>query len=106
MIISRARLTTGFLEVVVPNLGDDAACRSRLHHHRARIAGGRFPAVFIRAPIVERVGDAVEVLARLPSSDGAGKPVLCRQGSRLVAAFHPELSDDLRLHHLFLKGLD
>ena len=58
---------------------------------------GPFDAVFIRAPAVERVGPAVEVLA---SVDGG--PVLCRQGSVLVAAFHPELSGDLRVHRLFL----
>ena len=57
-------------------------------------------AVFVRAPVVERVGPSVEVLARL---DGA--PVLCRQGSVLVSAFHPELTDDLRLHELFWRHL-
>jgi 5'-phosphate synthase pdxT subunit len=56
--------------------------------------------VFIRAPIVERAGGGVEVLARLD-----GRPVACRQGSVLVTSFHPELSGDLRLHDLFLKGL-
>ena len=61
--------------------------------------GPPFPAVFIRAPIVVEVGEGVEVLARV---DGA--PVLCRQGSVLVAAFHPELSDDPRLHLLMLAA--
>lgn len=60
---------------------------------------GPFPAVFIRAPFVERVGPGVEVLAQVD-----GHPVLCRQGSVLTAAFHPELSGDLRLHSLFLGG--
>ena len=64
-------------------------------------AGGEpFPAVFIRAPVVERVGDGVEVLASID-----GRAVLCRQGPVLVAAFHPELSDDLRLHRLFLNQI-
>ena len=62
------------------------------------LSGGRFPAVFIRAPYVERAGDAVEILARVD-----GHPVLCRQGPVMVAAFHPELSGDLRLHELFLR---
>ncbi len=66
----------------------------------ADLPGERFRAVFIRAPFVERAGDAVEVLATVD-----GHPVLCRQGRVTVAAFHPELSDDLRLHHHFLKGL-
>ena len=58
-----------------------------------------FRAVFIRAPFVERAGSTVQVLA-----DVDGHPVLCRQGPVLVAAFHPELSDDRRLHQLFLEG--
>jgi 5'-phosphate synthase pdxT subunit len=64
-----------------------------------RLPGGPFPAVFIRAPIVERVGEGVEVLAAVD-----GHAVLCRQGAVMAAAFHPELSDDLRLHQLFLEG--
>ena len=60
-----------------------------------------FHAVFIRAPLVERVGEGVEVLAR---HDGV--PVLVRQGSCTVAAFHPELTDDSRLHQLFLEYID
>jgi 5'-phosphate synthase pdxT subunit len=59
---------------------------------------GVVPAVFIRAPYVERAGDGVQVLARVDEH-----PVLCRQGAVLVAAFHPELSGDLRLHELFLR---
>jgi pyridoxal 5'-phosphate synthase pdxT subunit len=59
-----------------------------------------FRAVFIRAPFVERAGPDVEVLATVD-----GHPVLCRQGHVTVAAFHPELSDDLRLHHRFLKEI-
>jgi 5'-phosphate synthase pdxT subunit len=58
-----------------------------------------FPAVFIRAPFVERAGPAVEVLASVD-----GHPVLCRQGPVLVAAFHPELGADARIHELFLRG--
>jgi len=57
-----------------------------------------FPAVFIRAPIVERAGAGVEVLASV-----GDQPVLCRQGHVMVAAFHPELSDDCRIHELFLS---
>ncbi|HVE93270.1 MAG TPA: pyridoxal 5'-phosphate synthase glutaminase subunit PdxT [Acidimicrobiales bacterium] len=64
------------------------------------LAGDRFPAVFIRAPRVERVGDDVEVLAWID-----GEPVVCRSGRTIVTAFHPELSDDLRIHQLFLQGV-
>ncbi len=57
--------------------------------------------VFIRAPVVERVGPDVEVLASVD-----GSPVLCRQGPVLVSSFHPELTGDDRLHRLFLASVD
>ena len=69
-------------------------------------------AVFIRAPLVEAVGAGVEVLAeveRTAAGDlGAtiSAPVLCRQGRVLVAAFHPELTGDRRLHRLFVSMVD
>ena len=55
-------------------------------------------AVFIRAPWIEDAGPDVEVLAEVD-----GHPVLARQGRILVAAFHPELTDDTRIHELFLN---
>lgn len=61
------------------------------------VDGGPVHATFIRAPFVEQVGAGVEVLASIDDH-----PVLCRQGPVLVAAFHPELGDDARLHELFL----
>jgi 5'-phosphate synthase pdxT subunit len=63
----------------------------------AGLGPGPLHAVFIRAPVVERVGDDVDVLAEVD-----GRAVLCRQGPVLVAAFHPELGTDTRLHELFL----
>ncbi|HUK97233.1 MAG TPA: pyridoxal 5'-phosphate synthase glutaminase subunit PdxT [Gaiellaceae bacterium] len=54
-------------------------------------------AVFIRAPWIEEVGPGVEVLAELD-----GRAVLAREGRYLVASFHPELTDDTRLHERFL----
>jgi 5'-phosphate synthase pdxT subunit len=53
--------------------------------------------VFIRAPRVAEVGPEVEVLAELE-----GEPVLLRQGSVIVASFHPELTADTRVHERFL----
>jgi 5'-phosphate synthase pdxT subunit len=53
--------------------------------------------VFIRAPVVEEVGDGVRVLARL---DGA--PVVLEQGNLVVASFHPELVGETRLHEYLL----
>lgn len=57
-------------------------------------------AVFIRAPVVERAGDGVEVLATV-----ADRPVLVQQGAVLASSFHPELTDDRRLHRRFLEGI-
>ncbi len=56
------------------------------------------PAVFIRAPRVESVGDGVQVLA-----EHGGHPVLCRYGRILAATFHPELTPDRRLHRYLLE---
>ena len=58
-------------------------------------------AVFIRAPVVERTGPAVEVLATIDD----GRPVACRHDGVIVTSFHPELADDLRVHELFLAGV-
>ena len=57
-----------------------------------------FPAVFIRAPVIEQVNGKVEVLARLAD----GTVVAVRQGKLLATAFHPELTNDLRFHQYFL----
>jgi len=62
------------------------------------LGGDPFHAVFIRAPIIEEVGPAVEVLARLAD----GTPVAAREGRLLATAFHPELTSDTRLHRFFL----
>lgn len=69
-------------EVAIPALGDKP-----------------FPAVFIRAPIIESVGASVEVLAKL----GEDRIIAVRQGKMLATAFHPELTADTRLHEYFLK---
>jgi 5'-phosphate synthase pdxT subunit len=64
----------------------------------ACLGDGALHAVFIRAPWVEEHGDAVEVLADLD-----GHPVAVRQGNILAVSFHPELSDDRRLHEWLLE---
>jgi 5'-phosphate synthase pdxT subunit len=59
-----------------------------------------FPAVFIRAPRIEHVGDGVEVLASLD-----GEPVAVSQGRHIGLTFHPEMTGDDRVHRLFLDRL-
>lgn len=58
-----------------------------------------FPAIFIRAPFIERAEPRVEIFARLPS----GVAVASRQGNLMATAFHPELTRDFRLHSYFLR---
>ncbi|WP_232827377.1 pyridoxal 5'-phosphate synthase glutaminase subunit PdxT [Jiangella endophytica] len=67
-------------------------------------AGPAFHAVFIRAPWVEKVGDGVDILARVATADGGntGNIVAVRQGRLLATSFHPELTADARVHALFL----
>ena len=62
------------------------------------VEGGAVHAVFIRAPVVERTGDNVRVLATVD-----GRTVAVRDGHRLATAFHPELSGDARMHAMFVK---
>ncbi len=57
-----------------------------------------FPGVFIRAPLIKETNGRVEILARLAD----GSAVAARQGKLLAAAFHPELTSDLRFHQYFL----
>jgi 5'-phosphate synthase pdxT subunit len=68
---------------------------------QSRTAPGDMEAVFIRAPIIRRVGNGARVLARYQ-----GDPVLVEEGRHMVATFHPELSTDRRVHELFLQKLD
>jgi 5'-phosphate synthase pdxT subunit len=68
---------------------------------------GSVHAVFIRAPWVERAGESVQVLARVPATDAgaspaAGRVVAVRQGPVLATSFHPELTGDGRVHALFV----
>ena len=62
------------------------------------LEGPDFRGVFIRAPAIERVGDAVVVLA-----EHNGRPVLAKEGRVWVSTFHPELAGDVRVHERFLQ---
>jgi 5'-phosphate synthase pdxT subunit len=65
-----------------------------------RAGAGDVEAVFIRAPIIRRTGPGVRILAQYD-----GDPVLVEQGRHLIATFHPELTDDARVHKLFLSKI-
>jgi 5'-phosphate synthase pdxT subunit len=66
----------------------------------SRAGAGKLEAVFIRAPVIRRVGGSARVLGRY-----AGDPVLVENGRHLAATFHPELTRDPRVHALFLEKL-
>ncbi len=73
----------------------------QLHSFEAELEldGDRMTAVFIRAPWVEEAGEGVDILAEVD-----GHPVAVRQDNILAVAFHPELTDDLRVHEWVLEG--
>jgi 5'-phosphate synthase pdxT subunit len=97
-VTSPAQESLGLVDIAV----ERNAYGRQVHSQVARIdfAGGTMEAVFIRAPIIRRVGDGVRVLATF-----AGDPVLVEQGRHLVATFHPELTADRRVQELFLGKL-
>ncbi len=65
------------------------------------LGGAPFPAVFIRAPKIHRMGDGVTALATYN-----GDVVMAEQGPYLVSSFHPEMSEDIRIHQYFLEKVD
>jgi 5'-phosphate synthase pdxT subunit len=73
---------------------------ARVSPDAQRFVGGDLEAVFIRAPIIRRVGADVRVLATYN-----GDPVLAEQGNHMVATFHPELTGDARVHEFFIRKL-
>jgi 5'-phosphate synthase pdxT subunit len=94
--------TLGGLDVIVRRNGYGTQLQSfEADLDVAGLTGPPFPGVFIRAPLFERTGPDVEVLA-----DHGGRPVLCRQGPVWGSTFHPELSGDLRVHQRFLQSID
>lgn len=82
---------------------DVDVCRNaygrQLHSFADRDDSGALPLVFIRAPRIARVGEAVEVLAQ-----HRGEPVLVRQGTLVAATFHPELTSSRRIHAAVFSG--
>ena len=61
-----------------------------------------FPATFIRAPLVEKAGDGVEIVARVAWKHGEDRIVAVRQGRLLATSFHPEITGNARIHELFV----
>ena len=87
----------GLMDIGVERNAYGRQLDSRIARLKPEGLDGELEAVFIRAPIIRRVGEGARVLARYN-----GDPVLVEQGRHLVATFHPELTDDLSVHRLFL----
>lgn len=93
-----AQVGLGALDITVRRNAYGRQIDSAIINALTKLEGGPLEQVYIRAPRIERTGDSVEVLA-----ERDGHPVLVRQGKTMAATFHPELSDDTRVHAEFLK---
>lgn len=87
----------GALDITVRRNAYGRQIDSSIRQGETTLGGDPLEMVFIRAPKIERVGREVEILARQGDD-----PVLVRQGKTMAATFHPELSDDKRVHKAFL----
>ncbi|HYL72629.1 MAG TPA: pyridoxal 5'-phosphate synthase glutaminase subunit PdxT [Bryobacteraceae bacterium] len=97
-VVNPAQQSLGLMDIAVERNAYGRQLDSRIARLKPEGLEGDLEAVFIRAPIIRRVGANVKVLARYQ-----GDPVLVEQGRHLVATFHPELTDDQRVHRLFLS---
>jgi len=93
-----AQDSLGLLDATVLRNGYGRQLASDVHMGASTLRKEPIEMVFIRAPIIEKTGDSVEILAK-----DAGHPVLVQQGKILAATFHPELSDDPAVHQHFLE---
>jgi pyridoxal 5'-phosphate synthase pdxT subunit len=93
-----AQASLGLLDISVLRNGYGRQLASDVRSSPTSLHKEPLEMVFIRAPIIESVGNGVEVLA-----EDEGHPVLVRQGRILAATFHPELTGDTAVHELFLK---
>jgi len=93
-----AQASLGLMDITVLRNGYGRQLASEVRAGESTLKQGPLEMVFIRAPIIERVGTGVEVLA-----EDRGTPVLVRQGRILAATFHPELTDDPAVHRFFLE---
>jgi len=90
----------GLMDIDVERNAYGRQLDSRIARLRPEGSGAELEAVFIRAPKIRRVGRDAKVLAQYQ-----GDPVLVEQGRHLVATFHPELTDDPRVHLMFLSKI-
>jgi len=95
-----AQESLGLLDMTVLRNAYGRQLASDVFFGTSKLEPGPMEMVFIRAPIIEKVGRGVEVLA-----EQGGKPVLVQRGSVLASTFHPELTSDTTVHRHFLSLL-
>jgi len=88
----------GLADIAIIRNGYGRQLASEVRTGGTAISSAPIEMVFIRAPIIERVGAGVEVLAT-----SQGRPVLVRQDRIMIATFHPELTSDTTVHEYFLR---
>ena len=100
-VTNPSQASLGLMDIEVERNAYGRQIDSRIAHLEPEGIDGDLEAVFIRAPIIRRVGENAKVLARYD-----GDPVLVEQGRHLVATFHPELTGDARIHKMFLDKVE
>jgi 5'-phosphate synthase pdxT subunit len=94
------QVSLGLMDMQVERNAYGRQLDSRIAHLKPEGIEGDLEAVFIRAPIIRRLGKDARVLASYQ-----GNPVLVEQGRHLAATFHPELTEDSRVHLMFLRKI-
>jgi 5'-phosphate synthase pdxT subunit len=97
-VYNPAQASLGLIDIGIERNGYGRQVDSFIAEVETAIEGGPLEAVFIRAPKIKRTGTEVEVLASLN-----GEPVLVRERNILAATFHPELTEDDRMHRLLVE---
>lgn len=97
-VVHPAQASLAVLHATVERNSYGRQIDSSIEHAATKLGGDPLEMVYIRAPRILKVAEDVEVLA-----ERDGFPVLVRQGDLLAATFHPELSDDRRVHRLFVE---
>jgi len=97
-VLNPVQDSLGLLDITVLRNGYGRQLDSEVRFGHCTLKTAPLEMVFIRAPIIERCGPDVEVLA-----EDRGRPVLVRQGRMLAATFHPELTEDPAVHNYFLE---
>jgi 5'-phosphate synthase pdxT subunit len=97
-VVNPPQRSLGLLDATVERNAYGRQIDSAILNEETKVPGGPMEMVFIRAPRIVKTGEGVEVLA-----ERDGFPVLVHQGDVLAATFHPELSEDRRVHRLFVE---